>query len=393
MRLLQILLSQQRRVGNRNRFPTPFLSDILNSDMVKLLYDSTKNKDMRYAVRADIMDPFFFLDTGESRYVFLDHREFGLFEEQNHNPFLKAILLKPPFLPAKELAFKLIESYGLRHERIEVSSTFPVALADFLREKGIFLAPALQIFPEREQKTPEEIQAIRKSIRSTEKAFVLIESILGASKIQGKYLSYQGATLTSEFLKKEIERLFLEEGMVNEEGIIISTGLQTAIPHHMGSGAVLANEPIVCDIFPKNKDTGYFSDLTRTFVKGNPSAQISSMIDAIVKAQSLAIEAIRPGVHARDIHKVCSGSLKKSEFDVGEKGFTHGTGHGVGLEVHESPFVGASSASVLQQGNVITIEPGLYYDGTGGVRMEDMALITPQGVEMLSSYPKNWLIP
>lgn len=348
---------------------------------------------MRYAVKTDIMDPFFFIDTGENQYVFLDQREFEVFREKNKNLRVSPVLLASPFLSAKELGAKLLEEYGLKGISIDVPSTFPLALADFLREKGMKLVPVPQIFPERSQKALEEIQAIRQSIRSTEKAFALIESILRVSQIQGSYLSYQGVQLTSEFLKKEVEALFLEEGMVSEEGIIISTGPQTAIPHHLGKGKILAHEPLVCDIFPKSKETGYFADLTRTFVKGNPSEYLVEMIEAVLKAQTVALQAVRPGSKASDVHEACSNALRDSGFDVGEQGFTHGTGHGVGLEVHEPPFLGASSESILCEGNVITIEPGLYYNERGGVRVEDMALITSQGIEILSSYPKNWLIP
>lgn len=371
--------------------------------MTKLIYASTKNKDMLYAVKVEITDPFFLIDTGNKKYVFLDNREFGLFEEKNNNPNIENILLDPLLREAKQieretnltnkLAFILLKKYGLTGgEPIGVSWNFPTSMADFLRSEGVELTLMDSFYPERAEKSSEEVNAIKESILKIERVFEYIRETLSESTIQGEELLYKKKILTSELLKGQVERLLLEEDMVNDEGIIISSGLQTAIPHHPGEGPIKANQPIVCDIFPKSRSTGYFADITRTFVKGEPSSELQSMYEAVLKAQAEGVKAVGPGVKTSEVHKICSQVFIDSGYDVGNKGFTHATGHGVGLDVHEKPRLESSSEAELKSGNVVTVEPGLYYPKIGGIRIEDTVLVTKNGRDSLSGYPKDWII-
>ena len=372
--------------------------------MAKLIYDSTKNRDLFYAVKIDIVDPFFFLNTGGKSYVFLDHRDLGVFQEQNKNPDLEGVLLNPlleevrsgevDVSPVNLLALLLLERYGVKGERLEVPFRFPLPVADFLREKGVELLVKDPFFPERARKTPEEIAAIRSVVGKIEQAFFLIEEILKNSTIEVERIMYCGEGLTSEFLKNAVHMLFLQQGLFNEDGIIISSGTQTAIPHHEGSGFLLPNQPIICDIYPRDRESGYVADLTRTFVKGEPSEELQKMYDAVLRSQEAGIAVLKPGAKASEVHVACAQALLEAGYEAGEKGFVHSAGHGIGLEVHELPHLGASSQDVLAPGNTVTVEPGLYYPEIGGIRLEDDFLITENGSEQLSRYPKDqWAIP
>src|SRR3989344_1688822 len=331
--------------------------------MIKLSCASTKNKDMKYAVKIDILDDFFFLETEKEKYIFLDHREFGFFQERNKNPNIEAVLAKGG--GRDDFALSLIQKYSPNSKEIEVPAYFPLDLADYLRGKGIALKIARPYYSERAIKRDAEIEMIEASIKKTHSAFLKIEEILGASSIKDGLIYFCGWLLTSEFVKSEVEKVLFEKGMLNTEGIIISCGKDAAIPHHPGHGNLLAGETIVCDIFPVSKETGYFADMTRTYVKGKPS---------------------------KKIHKAVTDTFIKDGFDVGDSGFTHGTGHGLGLEVHEAPHINRTSEDILEPGHVFTIEPGLYYADSGGIRIEDIVCVTEDGYKNLTNFQKTFII-
>lgn len=372
--------------------------------MAKLLYaSSTKDTDMLYAVKVEIPDAFFYLDAGTKKFVFLDHREFGVFKEHNKNPNIEVVLSNPLFAEAakisgdgsvtNKLALHLLRTYRLEKSEVQISRHIPLDMADFLRAQGVHLVPTHPFFPERLVKTSAEIGAIRESLHRTHSAFQRIDDILHESTIVGDEIIFQGEPLTSEHLKMEVERILLEHNLLNMEGLIISCGPQAAIPHHRGHGLIRPHQTIICDIFPRHRESGYFADMTRTYVKGEPSAEIKSMYAAVLEAQTKCIEWIKPGITGRQAHQVCVDTFQRLGFDVGDKGFVHGTGHGLGLDVHEEPFLNATSQTELQPGHVVTVEPGLYYPERGGVRIEDVVAVTPTGCENLTNYPKEYIIP
>ncbi len=372
--------------------------------MPKLMYaSSSKNSDMFYAVRLPIPDPFFYLDTGEKKYVFLDQRECGVFKEHNTNPNIELVNVNPLFQEAKEcadqtstwnrLAYRVLEKYGLKNFAIEVPTSFPLDMADYLRLKGIVLGTSQHFFPERLIKNATEVAAIREALLRTQQAFQTIEYILGNASIEGDMVVYKGVPLTSEFLRRQAERILFEHDMINVEGMIISCGAHAAIPHHQGAGPIRPHQTIVCDIFPRHRRSGYFADMTRTYVKGTPSDQLQAMYDAVVMAQIHAINKVSPGAAFSDSHNACADLFLEYGFHVGDQGFTHGTGHGLGIDIHEAPYVNASSKSVFEPGHVVTIEPGLYYPELGGVRIEDVVVVTEDGFENLTRYPTRFVIP
>jgi len=371
--------------------------------MANVIYASSNNPDMFYVNRIEISDPYFYVEIGNKKYAFLDYRDIDAFKEQNKNKDIEAILVNPIIEKATEitdittasnrLAYQLFCDYGLKNEKVSVPKHFPLDMADYLRSKKIVLEVQTPFFPKREIKTNEEIEQIRKSLKCTHNAFHKIEEILTRSTIKGGYVFFEGMKLTSERLKSEVDTVLLKVDMINTIGPIISSDEQAACPHHQGHGPIKANVSIICDIFPINRTSGYFADMTRTYVKGKASQEMQRIYDSVKKSQELGISSVRPGIKATDVHAVCSESLLDDGFDVGNKGFIHGTGHGLGLEIHEPPFLNSKYDGILEIGHVITVEPGLYYKSRGSVRLEDVVVVTKNGSENLTSYPKKLVIP
>ena len=371
--------------------------------MSKLIFANSKDSNMLYAVGQYIADPFFYLEKGNKKYIFLDYREFAAFQEKKQKSKIEVMLsndlakktkkIKDKTSESNKLALVILTEFNLLDKEIKVPANFSIDMADFLRSKGITLKIESPFFPKREKKNKTEIKLIKESINATVSAFKKIEEILKESVIVGDKIYFQEKILTSEFLKKEVDRLLLEKNMFNQEDIIISSGYQTAIPHHTGGGEIKPNTFIICDIFPRNRTSGYFADMTRTFVKGKASTKMLSIYDAVKKAQEKAIKSIKPGIKAKEIHQICEKSFEKDGFKTrGNRGFIHGTGHSFGLDIHEGPYLNSLSENVLEVGNVITVEPGLYFPKFGGVRIEDDILVTKNGYENLVKYPKSLII-
>jgi Xaa-Pro aminopeptidase len=363
---------------------------------------------MHYAVKTPITSSFFYIEVGKSskggpasggKYALLDRVDFGTIPKKTK---IKSVLLNPLSAQAKKLrlktsdrnklAYYILKKYGLLNKNIEVPIHFPLDMADFLRKNGTKLTPTFPFFPERAVKTEEEIGFIRESLAHTKLAFRIIESILRKSKIGEKRIYFKNKILTSEFLKQEAEKALIEKGMFDLLGMIISAGKQTAIPHESGTGPILPHQPIVCDIFPRHRKSGYFADMTRTYAKGKPLPEIQKMYNAVLKAQKAAMEKIRAGSRAEGIYDVAANVILEQGYDTGEIGFVHGLGHGVGLDIHEKPSLKPRSEDILKAGNIITVEPGLYYPGIGGIRIEDIVLVTKNGSKNLTNYPKNLVI-
>lgn len=370
----------------------------------RLIYANTKNSDMWYLVGTVIPDEFFVLDIEAQKLIFLDKREMGAFEEHEGDRKRFAIIpLEPIIEEARKMAtitdatlrvaLTIMRTYAQGHTTIEVPSHFPLDLADGLRAHGMMLVVKKPFHPERAIKTVEEVAAIEGALKRTAVTFQLIEGMLRKSTIEGNRIVYNNNVLTSEFVKQSVEHTLLEHDMLNSEGLIISSGAQAAIPHHAGNGPLLAHQPIICDIFPKLRISGYFADMTRTYVKGMPTFEMRRIYDTVKEAQRAAIAAIKPGITGSIVHKISCNIFRDAGYDVGERGFVHGTGHGLGLDVHEFPFLSAANNEPLVPGNVVTVEPGLYYADRGSARIEDVVVVTEAGARNLTNYPKELCIP
>ncbi|MCQ4333375.1 Xaa-Pro peptidase family protein [Natronomonas sp. F2-12] len=280
-------------------------------------------------------------------------------------------------------------------ERVAVPEDFPIGTADGLRELGVAVQTDTDAIVEsiRATKTDREIDHIRAAQSANEAAMARAEELLGAASVDGGRLVYEGEPLTSERLKEAIEIDLLRNGYALDE-TIVACGADAADPHDRGSGPLEAGEPIIVDIFPRSKETGYYGDLTRTFCVGEPSETVQSWYDLTLEAQRAALEVIEAGVSGSEVHDaVCDiyedAGLPTLRADGdAETGFIHTTGHGIGLDIHEYPRLSEQEIE-LEAGNVVTVEPGLYDPTVGGVRIEDLVVVTEDGHENLTSYEKE----
>jgi len=293
----------------------------------------------------------------------------------------------------------LLERLGAANSPVAVPPSLGVVYADELRTRGLMVTPDAGLFAGlRRQKTEEEISCIETTQRAVEEACAHAVGILKESEVaEDGTLAYGGESLTSEHLRSEIDIELLRRGCA-AEGTITAGGAQAADPHERGHGPLKAGESIILDIFPADKASRYYADMTRTFVKGKPGEELQKMYDAVLESQEAALAMMGPGVNGRDVHQKVSDILHEAGYETllhdqkpGEplqRGFIHGTGHGVGLEIHEAPRVSTADEK-LAPGDVVTIEPGLYYPEIGGVRIEDLVVVTEDGCRNLTRFPKE----
>lgn len=282
-------------------------------------------------------------------------------------------------------------------KRLRVPFYFSLRQAEILR-KYHYQVESLPppFYPERQIKTLEEKKNIQESIRATEAGIQAAFDTLKKSIIKNGMIYYKGKLLTSEELRKIIEVTILENGALGQH-TIVACGKQAADPHCRGFGPLYAHQPIVLDVFPKSIRTGYYADITRTVLKGHAPDALKKMYRAVREAQENGIRTIRAGINAAKVHKVVRETLDKSGFKTETKngkpqGFIHSTGHGLGLDIHEPPRV-SKLKTILKKGMVVTVEPGLYYEDLGGIRIEDDVFVTDGGREVLSGISKIFEIP
>ena len=267
-----------------------------------------------------------------------------------------------------------------------VPAEFPLRISDKLRAAGLLLYPAREgaFFKEREFKQEAEVALIVKSLRAAEAGVDRAAAVLAECSVAADgSLVFEGETLTSERLRAEIDTELLRRGTL-PTGTICAGGAQGACPHNAGEGALYANTPIVMDVFPRSTSSGYWGDLTRTMLKGKAPQVVENAYRAVREARDFAKTLIRPGAIPEEIHRAAAGVLEKHGFftgrnDGGDFGFFHGLGHGVGLDIHEAPRLSLRNLDPLRGGEIITVEPGLYYPEWGGIRLEDMVFVEPGG--------------
>jgi Xaa-Pro aminopeptidase len=357
---------------------------------------------MRHEVPLPVPDPFLYVEHGGTRTVVCSAFEIPRIaaaapEIETLSPEAFGVdELLASGMPRDEVE---LECYLRACQRFEVTSaavppTFPLELADHLRANGIDVFVDRELFEEkRRRKNAQQVEGLRRAQKACEAALDVARDMLRRAERNG-VLTLDGAPLTSERIKVEIERVFSEHGVAAEE-FIVSHGAQTAVGHDMGSGTLLPDEPIVFDLFPRDRETGIYSDMTRTYVVGEVSDELREYWRLCKQALEETTAATRPGVNGRALMELCCNlfhehgyktQLHKDPGEVLDSGFFHGLGHGVGLEVHEKPAL-SRSGDDLVPGDVITLEPGLYRAGYGGVRLEDILLVTEDGAEVITQYP------
>ncbi len=286
-------------------------------------------------------------------------------------------------------------------ESVLVPERFPLVTADGLREEGIDVTvDSTGVIEQlRAIKTETELDAIETTQRANEAAMARAETLLAQATISDEgTLMLDGEPLTSERVTQAIEHELLDADCALEE-TIVAGGADAADPHNRGSGPLAAGDAIVIDIFPRSKETRYYADMTRTFVRGEPSEELQRRYELTRQAQAAALEAIEPGVTGAAVHDAVCDVYEDAGYETlrsnpdTETGFIHGTGHGVGLDIHESPQLNPDGET-LEAGQVVTVEPGLYDPAIGGIRIEDLVVITDteQGYRNLTDYEKTFVV-
>jgi Xaa-Pro aminopeptidase len=368
-----------------------------------LIYaDTMRSPELRHEVPVPIPDPFLYLEHAGRRVVVVSSLEIARIAEEapelepipyEHLGYDELVQSGKPLAELfLELQTRACREVGIASAAVPPS--FPLELADHLRAIGIEVSVDRGLFEDRRRrKNSVEIEGLRRAQRACEAALSVARDMLRNSNRNGT-LTLDGEPLTSERVKQAIERVFGEHD-VTAEHLIVSHGAQTAIGHDEGSGAFLADEPIVFDLFPRDRATGVYTDMTRTYVVGTPSEEVKEFHRLAKEALDRVVAAVKPGVNGRALMEIVCDffdghgyptQLTKEPGQVLEDGFFHGLGHGVGLEVHERPWM-SRIGDDLVVGDVIAIEPGLYRSGYGGVRLEDIAIVTDDGIEVVTDYP------
>ncbi len=370
-----------------------------------LIYaDTVRSPELRHEIPMTIPDPFLYAELDGERHVLIGQMEI---------PRLEALGLGLELHPPEALGVDELIAEGLDYHEIRdrlvigfcnrfgvtdalVPGTFPLGLGDRLRGAGIELTPDRELFNERRRvKTPAELAGIRRAQVAANAGMAAAADLLRRAEPDGQAVQVDGAPLTVERIKRAIALAFLEHDATADE-YIVSHGWQSAIGHHMGDGPIAPGEPIVVDLWPRDNASACYADMTRTFVVGEAPEELREWHRLCKQALVRAIAEIRPGVPGKEVFDGSCEIFERAGYptlrtkEPGtplDEGFYHGLGHGVGLDVHEEPGMGRASKHDLMAGDVVTVEPGLYRQGFGGCRLEDLVLVTEEGGENLTTFP------
>lgn len=359
---------------------------------------SETDSNLYYSTKFIAPDPFIFLEIKGERIMVMNDLEMDRARAQasvdrviSYSEVERRVRSKGVAEPGTvDIVHAVLEDAGITH--IVVPGTFPFAHAKRLQGLGYHLEAKREPFYERRVvKTAEEIAAIEGAQRATEEAVAAAHAALCAATFHEGALWLDGAPLTSERIKKLINVQLMERDCVAQH-TIVAGGDQACDPHNEGSGPLPVNRSIIFDVFPRSGVTRYFADMSRTVVRGTPSPELKRLYQAVKDAQEEAIDKVRDGADGAKIHQGICDRFEAAGYRTGlingrMQGYFHGTGHGVGLDIHEAPRI-SRTGSTLQEGHVVTVEPGLYYPGLGAVRIEDMVLVTKDGCRNLTHYPK-----
>jgi Xaa-Pro aminopeptidase len=365
----------------------------------KVLIDcSTTNSDLLYRVGVVIPDPFIYFQIDDTEAVIVRSLEYSRvkkFSKKNIQVFLPEEIVDSPDLALnnKNILKGLLKKYNV--SCMKVPELFPVVYADSIRDVGVNVEIVEgSFFPEREVKNELELASIREAVKVVELCMLHAENIIKESSVDDdNILKWNGNILTSEILHKEINLQAVKYDAVALDTIVAS-GVDSSQPHNVGAGPIKSGTPIVVDIFPRMNKTGYWGDMTRTFVKGKAPDIVKRAYEAVKEAKSRSKEMIKVGEKPATVHNLALEILNNAGFPTGKKdgefyGFFHSLGHGVGLDIHESPLVGARTLKPFAKNSVITVEPGVYYKEWGGIRLEDMVIVKENGVECITDYPEK----
>lgn len=378
-----------------------------------LVGDSYRNAEIYHLTGFLAPDPFITLEHGGELVVVASALEYGRACKESRATSVRnlddyglreltAAGVKGDALSAA-LIERLLTERGLT--AVDVPRAFPLALGDELRARGVAIAVRKGLEERRRRKRADEIEAIEATQRATEEAWALgVAALRRAAVAADGTLVLDGAPFTAERLRAIVESALLERGFGSPEGTICAPGPQAADPHQQGTGPLRAGEAIVMDIYPQSNRSRYYADMTRTVSRGTPHPEIVKMYEVVKRAQDECIARLRPGVTGRELHEHAEDLIFAAGYDTlrpGQqhdpsratpRGFIHGLGHGVGLQIHEAPTVSRGGTTPLVEGDIVTIEPGVYDPAVGGVRLEDMLLVTADGSRNLTRAVRELVI-
>lgn len=370
------------------------------SEPLLLVGESTTNQNLFYTTRFLAGDPFLYVEGGGASTVVVPAMEVGRARQDSSVEDVRAfndlgyVELYRQYGDSRralaEVAVRLLRELGVRAVRVE--PTLPLLFADTLRAEQIELViDARMIVEQRRCKSREEIAAIEAAQGKTERALARAIALIEGSEEHAGCLRFNGVPLTSERVRAEIETDLLRENLVSEVEPTVAGGPAAADPHARGHGALRWGEAVVMDIFPRSRSSRYCADITRTVVKGEPSDTVRAMYEAVMLAHGTALSLVRPGANGADIHRAVLDVFREAGYDGRPErpSMPHGTGHGLGLDLHEAPRLGEIDVE-LMEGEVITVEPGLYHPEIGGVRVEDTIVVTGDGYRNLTSMSKRF---
>ncbi|MBI2460759.1 MAG: aminopeptidase P family protein [Candidatus Rokubacteria bacterium] len=365
---------------------------------ILMIAASEADANLYYATRFLAPDPFVFLEVDGRKLLVMSDLELDRAKAEARVD--EVLLLSAYEAKARQrwatphlidILGLVLDEHGVRD--LLVPAGFALEHADRLREKGYRVTWRPDPFFEaRLIKSEEEVAAIEATQRATERAVARAREVLQASEIRGDALYWEGRVLTAETLRQVIHLALLEEDCLGQH-TIVAPGVQGCDPHHRGAGPIRPHESLVLDVFPRSSRTRYFADMTRTVVRGKASDGLRRMHEAVLAAQLQAIGLIADGVAGDEVHREVGAVLRRAGFETGMvegrmQGFFHGTGHGLGLDIHEPPRIGKAKAT-LRAGQVVTVEPGLYYPRWGAVRIEDLVVVEAGGCRNLTRFPKT----
>lgn len=364
-----------------------------------LLYAASEgDANMLYATGFFVPDPFIFFQHKNRRHIVMSDLEIDRAKRQAQADRVLSLSLYQKKLrklgkapAAIDIVDMIFRERGIRSAI--VPANFPALLLDQLRAKGYSVQIKRDPFwPQRETKNNLEVKQITESLRIARLGLEAgIRMLKRTAAKRDGYLYLNGIRLTSEMLKTAVNTTIMAQGWLPSH-TIISSGNQCVDPHNEGSGPVKANTSIIFDIFPRSQHNGYFGDLSRTVVRGRASDKLKEIYATVQAGQRIGYEQIRDGVNGKQVHQNILDMFAARGFRTGRingrmQGFFHGTGHGLGLDIHEAPRIAPVDA-ILRTGHVVTVEPGLYYLGVGGVRLEDVVLVKPNGNRNLTDCPQ-----
>lgn len=363
--------------------------------------DTERCPELRHEIPLAVGDPFVYAEVGERRVAVVWSVEGDRIaavdpsvEIVPSETYLTADLLRGDYYEVEATTtVRAVQALGLT--RAVVPAAFPLRHADALRDVGVELVTDQRFFDlRRRRKTPHELDGIRSATRAAEAGMTAIASLLARSEPGESARMIDGEPLTAERLHGAVAAAFDAAGCRSDD-TIVAPGAQAALGHHRGAGRIANDDVIVCDLFPLHTESGCYSDMTRTFSVGTPDPELVTWHERTREALELARGLVKPGADGVEIYEaVCRfyeergfrTRLSVAEGEVLREGFYHGLGHGVGLCVHEAPGL-SRTGNELIAGDVITLEPGLYRHGLGGVRLEDLLLVTEDGCETLTDFP------